>query len=405
MSDPVTNIEIEDVLSSIRRLVSEEARNAAPEPVAQALILTPDARIHDGRLADAQDLREVSKSQDPAAPLPDADESGAKGRQGDAAQDDMAQADTEKADTAEAETSDGEIAGGQPQEAPKAEHVETSVAALFAAPEQAEAAEPAAEDAAPMAVDVPQAEVEPVVTQLEVEAAEPLSSQPAQTVAGPAHDSEDAPAPASQEGQEAASRATLEQTIADLEAAVSDTDAEWEPDGEAGHENSPSDTAPPASLWEDVVVRDAFKPAFKTPVQTDAPHASEAIGAAAEQVAVDAAMDALAQEMDTHWEMHGTGAERPMEDVLGTPSSGLPDADAEADAFEASVLKETMAAAGVSAGREDAVDTIDEEALRGLIVGIVREELQGALGERITRNVRKLVRREIYRALNSDDLS
>lgn len=47
---------------------------------------------------------------------------------------------------------------------------------------------------------------------------------------------------------------------------------------------------------------------------------------------------------------------------------------------------------------------MDEEALRELVAEIVREELQGALGERITRNVRKLVRREIQRALASQDL-
>lgn len=43
---------------------------------------------------------------------------------------------------------------------------------------------------------------------------------------------------------------------------------------------------------------------------------------------------------------------------------------------------------------------IDEEMLRDLVAEIVRAELQGALGERITRNVRKLVRREIMRALS-----
>lgn len=42
---------------------------------------------------------------------------------------------------------------------------------------------------------------------------------------------------------------------------------------------------------------------------------------------------------------------------------------------------------------------IDEEVLRSIVVEIVRSELQGALGERITRNVRKLVRREIHRVL------
>lgn len=47
---------------------------------------------------------------------------------------------------------------------------------------------------------------------------------------------------------------------------------------------------------------------------------------------------------------------------------------------------------------------IDEEMLRDLVSEIVRQELQGALGERITRNVRKLVRREIHRALSAQDL-
>ena len=47
---------------------------------------------------------------------------------------------------------------------------------------------------------------------------------------------------------------------------------------------------------------------------------------------------------------------------------------------------------------------LDEETLRDMVSEIVRQELQGALGERITRNVRKLVRREIHRALASQDL-
>ncbi|MEO1798036.1 MAG: hypothetical protein AAFR53_13640 [Pseudomonadota bacterium] len=47
---------------------------------------------------------------------------------------------------------------------------------------------------------------------------------------------------------------------------------------------------------------------------------------------------------------------------------------------------------------------IDEEILRDMVSEIVRAELQGELGERITRNVRKLVRREINRALAGQDL-
>lgn len=46
----------------------------------------------------------------------------------------------------------------------------------------------------------------------------------------------------------------------------------------------------------------------------------------------------------------------------------------------------------------------DEQILRDLIAEVLRDELAGGLGERITRNVRKLVRREIYRILESRGL-
>ena len=47
---------------------------------------------------------------------------------------------------------------------------------------------------------------------------------------------------------------------------------------------------------------------------------------------------------------------------------------------------------------------IDEETLREIVGELVRAELQGDLGDRITRNVRKLVRREIHHALASRDI-
>ena len=53
---------------------------------------------------------------------------------------------------------------------------------------------------------------------------------------------------------------------------------------------------------------------------------------------------------------------------------------------------------------QSADELLDEDALRDIVSEIVREELQGALGERITRNVRKLVRREIHRALAAQEL-
>lgn len=43
---------------------------------------------------------------------------------------------------------------------------------------------------------------------------------------------------------------------------------------------------------------------------------------------------------------------------------------------------------------------LDEEALRDVVNGIVREELQGELGDRISRNLRKLIRRELSQVLD-----
>lgn len=73
-----------------------------------------------------------------------------------------------------------------------------------------------------------------------------------------------------------------------------------------------------------------------------------------------------------------------------------------ADAAEAEVLRQLSeeAAADSVFEKMDGPDAVyDEELLRDIVRDIIREELQGALGERITRNVRKLVRAEIARAL------
>jgi hypothetical protein len=50
--------------------------------------------------------------------------------------------------------------------------------------------------------------------------------------------------------------------------------------------------------------------------------------------------------------------------------------------------------------RAAAAPILDEEALRGVVNAIVREELQGELGDRISRNLRKLIRREIAHLLD-----
>ena len=89
-------------------------------------------------------------------------------------------------------------------------------------------------------------------------------------------------------------------------------------------------------------------------------------------------------------EIEGTAAEdvTPTQEDASQPSDIAPDADVTPD-------PELFA---------DDAAIIDEETLRDMVSEIVREELQGVLGERITRNVRKLVRREIHRALAAQDL-
>lgn len=72
-----------------------------------------------------------------------------------------------------------------------------------------------------------------------------------------------------------------------------------------------------------------------------------------------------------------------------------------ADAAEEEVLRQLAedgpAPQAPPLGEEDMV--YEENLLRDLVRDIIREELQGELGERITRNVRKLVRAEIARAM------
>lgn len=66
-------------------------------------------------------------------------------------------------------------------------------------------------------------------------------------------------------------------------------------------------------------------------------------------------------------------------------------------------LEEALAIAPVEAA-ETAETVIDEDALAELVARIVRQELQGELGERITRNIRKLVRAEVARELQMRNL-
>lgn len=150
---------------------------------------------------------------------------------------------------------------------------------------------------------------------------------------------------------------TLEGRIAELEAAVASSDDEYEPDGS---EVEPAETMMDLSAFED----DAFELSPEHvvhPAEWGTPEPEIEIEAAPE--AQDAVQEAPSA---------------PAEEIAADPSQD--------NVFE-----------------DDLSEVFDEEMLRDLVSEFVRKELQGELGERITRNVRKLVRREINRALAARD--
>ncbi|MDJ1007892.1 MAG: hypothetical protein QNJ13_08715 [Paracoccaceae bacterium] len=173
---------------------------------------------------------------------------------------------------------------------------------------------------------------------------------------------------------------TLEERIADLEAAVGSEPAEWEPDGsEDQAQHAPNAVVLPLNRG----VRRA-EPADRS-AETNDEDLVFAVPGETETAASDPA---------TVSEEDGGPAETDDEPAPpGAPSVATfrhrdqlpePAPDHPADDDEPALL--------------------DEAGLRDLVAEIVREELQGGLGERITRNVRKLVRAEIQRAFAARDL-
>ena len=119
-----------------------------------------------------------------------------------------------------------------------------------------------------------------------------------------------------------------------------------------------------------------------------------------------AALETAIAKTADQWEPDGAGRDA----YAGTPAQAMTwhdnvDLDATGSPVTqnaARPVQETATEEVLENAVEDQI--IDEVALRALVAEIVRSELQGELGERITRNVRKLVRREIHRALAAQSL-
>lgn len=355
MSDPVTNVEIEDVLSSIRRLVSNTGEAAeeqgqpsdkSQEPVAERaakpvdagldrLVLTPSLRV-DSAQEDASDAA-PEETADPAGDEPDF----------------MVNLTDHNPVHA---VSDLPEAG---EEAPFIEAVDEEPA------HSADVTDLGREASA--ASGLPDAGPTPQEAQAMAEAAEVAAEDRATIDADAAW---------------GAPEGALQARIAELEAAVATREEDWEPDGTTSEAYSGGQVE--ALPWEDFNGSDDL---------------SEVAAPKDEAAEVEAMVEPMANPAPL-------GKDRLQE--TQAPEAAEPEVS-KPEAAGAAAAAETPDEIGEERAKEDALGAegdaiLDEEALRDLVAEIVRDELQGALGERITRNVRKLVRREIHRALAVQDL-
>ncbi|UYV36560.1 hypothetical protein N4R57_16360 [Rhodobacteraceae bacterium D3-12] len=343
----MTNLEIEDVLSSIRRLVSENARGERPSEQGAEDVSDDNADAADGGVAgDAPKAQPRQEAQllvlTPAL------------RVGEDASDDAPSA---------SEESSAPIEDGQAAHEALEEAVDDAV--------DKAALELAIEDAVHDAVEAAVSDEAAAGTQDKGDAAGAVPSF--------SH--------VENEG-DSGELSTLEHRIAGLEAAVAERDDNWDPDGLGDDDNA---GAPVDALrWEDSAM----------PLkgwEQDAPlnvEEAEVLVDNTPEPAIDLASFATSLADAEKTPERGKAA---MQDDAKTASAGeertsLNEAEQGDDAGAAADLFVT----------EDTV--IDEEMLRDMVSEIVRRELQGSLGERITRNVRKLVRREIHRALAAREL-
>ncbi len=112
------------------------------------------------------------------------------------------------------------------------------------------------------------------------------------------------------------------------------------------------------------------------------------------------ALEAAIARTEDQWEPDGESDD----DYAGTPTKTVdwPQTSAEQPAEEAPETPVMFTRSADTATPVHAASaTLDEDALSELVAQIVRQELQGALGEGITRNIRKMVRREINKALTA----
>lgn len=428
MSDPVSNAEIEDVLSSIRRLVSEEPspflNRKRPAPKSpDKFVLTPALRV-----AETGDATETD-----AEDTPDAEDSGAVNLQ------------NPVGDAASAETPDnGMKDAGEPDDAGPVEP-EDPVADAPANSIDPETVATHRQTLEQRIVELESAlqqspdEWEPDGSEAQEQSAVlPLDFNTLQggTAFGPAESVEEGPTwhetdegsgatfdwteearedthPADP-GEDAQAPAMLADPLAvdgdDTPAAARETSnlRMFPRSSEAPREPAVTDEA-----WTDAVADDASRPDAGDPQEI-----AESLRPADDD---DGSHEAATSdfETDARDDVRREDTEQPVS-AFRTSRAGshgtadLGQTDPEPDgvaAFERGAPDLTADEPGRDGGPDDdgpdlfaEEGVIDEAVIRDLVSQLVREELQGVLGERITRNVRRLVRREIQRALEVRDM-
>ncbi|MFC3087356.1 hypothetical protein [Tabrizicola soli] len=148
-----------------------------------------------------------------------------------------------------------------------------------------------------------------------------------------------------------------------------------------------SDLAPEEAVLVDA---DWEEPIWSAP---EAPLAEIALGVEEAELVAEAPMWPEVEEEEA---LQGEGP------VVAFPSAAAPaEAEPVAENEDEIDVAEVLTAAVLE---DENLRVMDEAELHDLVREILRQELQGSLGERITRNVRKLVRAEVNRALAARSL-
>ena len=507
MSDSVSNADIEDVLSSIRRLVSEEPKSAAarlrdPENAEpDRFVLTPAFRVADepptaelhhldapGEAEQSQpaeaatspedvlhgildlsaqdqvlpessgeetahdhgnshpeqggedpEMRAHSAAESALPPhITEAFQSAQEWSEAPAANDGQAPAETAESEQAADIVAENDLSepSAQADDAPWAE-AEVDPLTAF----EPEADHASAIDPEPVFDPEPVAEFEHAIEEDSVAEMLPGGEfdalQDTDSMLDPSVQSIEAAEPVSAQPIGFAGESSLESRIAELEAALANAPQEWEPDGS---EDGNSDETRPIGLdaGEDEIAIAEFLPeaASEPEVQPDPQeittaeveddetlswedasddHPLEHDAERAEFAVVDASEiePVLDDEDEADFDpdpAEALNAWAPDEPEQSTAELAAELAQDEELAEQAHDLSDDEAGEGAedNASENAFLDVeegvLDEEGLRELVSDLVRQELQGVLGERITRNVRRLVRREIQRAMTMRDL-